>query len=162
MVDRRRQDWPGAVILIATIQFVVSALIWLPSGLLLLSDAIMAHRYAAAVARGWMALPKRSHEYYEIVIGIPLCLSVIGLFTGIGLLRMRNWARRVTLYMATVPVFACVVFLHVHHPKHVEGALFAVGDFTPAIAWALLVILVPVSIWWWAYLIRNDVRSRFR
>jgi hypothetical protein len=157
-VDQGTKNRPGAVVLIAAIQFVVSALIWLPSGLLLIDDAILYHRYPHSMTVASM----RTHEYYESIIGIPLCLSVIGLFTGIGLLRMRNWARRITFCMATVPALACVVYLRVHHPKGVGDALFVVGDFTPAIAWALLIVLLPVSIWWWAFFMRADIRSRFR
>ncbi len=162
--EQGRQDRPRGVIPIAAIQFVVSALIWLPSGLLLLNDAILYHRYAAAAAapHALITLPKRSHPYYEVVVGLPLCLSVIGVLTGIGLLRLRSWARRVTLCMATVPAFACVAYLKLHHPKYVSDALFVVQDFTNVLAGCLLTILLPVSIWWWVFFMRADVRSRFR
>jgi len=153
------------IVAVAVVQFVVSALVWAPSALLLLDDAILNHEYAAAAAAPHpsILLPTRSHEYYAVAIGVPLCLSVLGVVTGRGLLRMRNWARRTTLYMATVPVCSGVVFLLLYHPKNVpEGAILVIGDFTPVIVGALLVVLFPVSVWWWILLTRKTVRSRFR
>lgn len=154
----RSPDRPGGIVLVAIVQFVVSALIWVPSGLLLLDDAILRHQYPHQVTAASLQTP----EFYEWVVGVPLCLAFIGVLTGTGLLRVQNWARRVTLCMATIPVIACVVFLCVHHPKGVGDALFVVGDFSPAIAWALLIVLLPVSIWWWVLFMRANVRSRFR
>ena len=116
---------------VAVVQFAVSALVWAPSALLLLGDAISNHRYAAAAAapHPTILLQTRSHEFYAVVIGVPLCLSLLGVVTGRGLLRMRNWARRTTLYMATVPVCGCALFLRLYHPKNVaEGAIFVIGD----------------------------------
>jgi Sec-independent protein secretion pathway component TatC len=156
---------PPQIVAVAVVQFAVSALVWAPSGLLLSDDAIMYHRYAAAAAapHSIILLPIRSHEYYALVIGVPLCLSLLGAVTGRGLLRMRNWARRTTLYMATVPVCGGALFLRLYHAKSVpEGAIFVIGDFTPVIVGVLLVVLFPVSVWWWMLLTRKTVRSRFR
>ncbi len=153
------------IVAVAVVQFAVSALVWAPSALLLLDDAIMYHRYAAAAAapHPTILVPARSHEFYAVVIGVPLCLSLLGVVTGGGLLRMRNWARRTTLYMATVPVCGGALFLLLYHPKNVaEGAIFVIGDLTPVIVGALLVVLFPVSVWWWILLTRKTVRSRFR
>lgn len=153
------------IVAVAVVQFAVSALVWAPSALLLLGDAISNHRYAAAAAapHPTILLQTRSHELYAVVIGVPLCLSLLGVVTGRGLLRMRNWARRTTLYMATVPVCGCALFLRLYHPKNVaKGAIFVIGDLTPVIVGALLVVLLPVSVWWWILLTRKTVRSRFR
>lgn len=156
--EQSRPDRPNGVVLIAAIQFVVSTLIWVLPGLILIDDALLRYRYPHSLTVASL----RTHEYYEWVVGPPLCLSVIGVLTGIGLLRLRNWARRVTLCMATVPAFACVAYLKLHHPKSVGDALFVVGDFTNGLAGCLLTILLPVSIWWWVFFMRADVRSRFR
>jgi hypothetical protein len=153
------------IVAVAVVQFAVSALVWAPSALLLLDDAITNYRYAAAAAAPHAAirLPTRSHEYYFVVIGVPLFLSLLGVVTGRDLLRMRNWARRTTLYMATVPVCGCALFLRLYRAKSVpEGAIFVIGDLTPVAVGALLVVLFPVSVWWWVLLTRKTVRSRFR
>jgi len=163
--DSRGSTTSAKIVVVAGIQFVVSALVWIPSALLLYDDAIMYHRYSAAAAapNALFILPTRSHEYYVVAIGVPLCLSLLGVVTGRGLLRMRNWARRITLYMATVPVCGCALFLRLYHSKPVpEGAIFVIGDFLPLIAWAFLVVLLPVSVWWWILFTRTTVRSQFR
>jgi hypothetical protein len=149
---------------VAGIQFVVSAFVWVPSAITLYDDAIIYHRYSAAAAapHALIRLQTHSHQYYAVLIGVPLCLSLLGVVTGRGLLRMRNWARRATLYMATVPVCGCILFLRLYKPKPIaEGAIFVVGDLLPAIACALLVVLLPVSVWWWILFTRKTVRSRF-
>lgn len=140
----------------------VSALVWVPSALLLYADAITYRRYAAAAPHALISLPTRSHEYYVIAIGVPLCLSLSGVVTGIGLLGLRNWARITTLSMATLPVCGCALFLGLYHPRNIQGAIFVVGDLLPTIAWAFLAVLLPVSVWWWLLFTRKTVRSRFR
>jgi hypothetical protein len=153
-----RQYRPRGVLPIAVIQFVVSALIWVVPAMSLIDDAILRYRYPHSLTVASL----RTHGYYEVVVILPLCLSLIGVFTGMGLLRLRNWARRVTLSMATVPVFACVAYLKLHHPKPLGDAMLVVGDFTNGIVAYLLVVLLPVSIWWWVFFMRADLRSRFR
>ena len=144
------------IVLAAGIQFVASVLLWVPSAILLLDDAAMYRQYSAAAAspHAVISLPMRSHAYYAATVGAPICLSLLGVVTGRGLLRMRNWARRVTLYMATVPVCICGVLLKLDK----GGPL----DFLPVFVWPVFVILLPVSIWWWVLFTRKGVRSQFR
>jgi hypothetical protein len=97
-----------------------------------------------------------------VVLGLPFLFSLTAVVTSIGLLGRREWARRATLYLATLPVSACALFLILYHPQNVYGAPFAVRDITHPVGKILLAILIPVSIWWWVLFTRNPVRSQFR
>jgi hypothetical protein len=96
------------------------------------------------------------------VLGLPFLFSLMAVVTSIGLLRLREWARRATLYLATLPVSGCALFLILYHPRNAYGAPFAVRDITHSVGKVLLAILIPVSIWWWVLFTRNTVRSQFR
>ena len=97
-----------------------------------------------------------------VVLGLPILFSLMAVVTSIGLLRLREWARRATLYLATLPVSGCAFFLILYHPRDVYGAPFAVRDISHLVGKILLAILIPVSIWWWVLFTRNTVRSQFR
>jgi hypothetical protein len=108
-----------------------------------------------------------THEYKHspmlvVVFGLPILFSVIALVTSVGLLRLCEWARRTTLCLATLPVAGCALFLILHHPRDSYGTPFAVRDVSRVIAKVLLLILTPISIWWWVLFTRNTVRSQFR
>ena len=85
--------------------------------------------------------------------GLPFLFSLVAIVTSIGLLRLREWARRATLYLATLPVSGCALFLILHQQEPYDVPLF-VGK-------ASLAILIPISIWWWVLFTRNTVRSQF-
>jgi hypothetical protein len=97
-----------------------------------------------------------------VILGLPFLFSLMAVVTSIGLLRLREWARRVTLYIATFPAFGCALFLILHHPHESYGTPFAVRDVSRAVGKVLLAILIPISIWWWVLFTRNPVRSQFR
>jgi hypothetical protein len=97
-----------------------------------------------------------------VVLGLSFLFSLMAVVTSIGLLRLREWARRATLSLATLPVFGCALFLILYHPRDVYGAPFAVRDISHLVGKVLLAILIPVSIWWWVLFTRNKVRSQFR
>ena len=89
-----------------------------------------------------------------IYLGLPFLFSLVAVASSIGLLRLRGWARTMTLCLATLPVSASVLDLILDHRP-------GVIEIVP-IAKILLAILVPVSIWWWALFTRPSVRSQFR
>lgn len=97
---------------------------------------------------------------FIVVFGLPFLFSLTAVVTSIGLLRLREWARRATLYLATLPVFACALFLILYHPRDVYGAPFAVRDITHPVGKILLAILIPVSIWWWVLFTRPSVKAQ--
>ena len=97
-----------------------------------------------------------------VVLGLPFLFSLMAVVTSIGLLRLREWARRATLYLGTLPVSGCALFLILYHPRDAYGAPFAVRDISHLVGKVLLAILIPVSIWWWVLFTHNTVRSQFR
>jgi hypothetical protein len=110
----------------------------------------------------WVTHELANSPMLIVVLGLPFLFSLMAVVTSIGLLRLREWARRATLYLAILPVSGCVLFLILYHPRDVYGAPFAVRDISHLVGKVLLAILIPVSIWWWVLFTRNTVRSQFR
>lgn len=94
-----------------------------------------------------------------MIIQIAFCL--LGIVTAVGLLLLREPARKAAIFLSTVPlflvVFASLVLLGASRSTH--NPLIAVAFLIFA---ALFSILLPISIWWLVLLRRDDVRSHFR
>jgi len=97
-----------------------------------------------------------------VAMGLPFLFSFVAVVTAIGLLRLQEWARRATLYLATLPVLGCSLFLIFYHPQDTYETPFAIRDISRLVGKVSLAILIPVSIWWWVLFTRNTVRSQFR
>jgi hypothetical protein len=91
---------------------------------------------------------------FFIFLGLPFLFSLVAAASSIGLLRLREWARTMTLCLVTLSVFSCVLELILNH-KTGEIEIIPIDKI-------LLAILAPVSIWWWALFTRPSVRSQFR
>jgi hypothetical protein len=89
-----------------------------------------------------------------IFLVLPFLFSLVAVASSIGLLRLRGWARTMTLCLATLPVASCVLDLIFDHPP-------GQWEIIP-VAKILFAILAPVSIWWWVLFTRPSVRSQFR
>lgn len=105
---------------------------------------------------------------YIVYMILPMLFGLMGIVCACGLLGLREWARKGTLFLATVPVLVCVLLV-VFHPSAVfpsdpgQGAILAFGGGVYfALFVCLLVVLIPVSIWWQIMLTRESVRSQFR
>ena len=90
-----------------------------------------------------------------IYLGLPFLFSLVAAASSIGLLRLRGWARTLTLCLATLPVSSYVLDLIFDHPLPGELDILPVPEIFVAIS-------VPVSIWWWVLFTRPSVRSQFR
>jgi len=146
---------PYPIVSVALTEFLGSLAILVPPGFFCASE-IQLHRLYPHIYQPQPA------AYYLVFIVAPFCIGLLGIVSAIGLFHLREWARRVTLYFATVPVLGCAFFLILHHPQGTgDGALFVVGDFSPLIAGFLLAILTPISIWWLVVLTRKSARSQF-
>jgi len=110
----------------------------------------------------WVTHELPNSPMLVVVLGFPFLFSLLAVATSIGLLRLREWARRATLCLATLPVSGCALFLILYHPLDVYSAPFAVRDISHLVGKVLLAIFIPVSIWWWVLFTRNTVRSQFR
>lgn len=78
----------NAIKAVATVQFLGSLAILLLPGLVL-TDEIHLHRWYPDTYQ-----PK-SADFYYVFVALPICLSLFGIITSIGLFRLREWARQV-------------------------------------------------------------------
>jgi hypothetical protein len=101
-----------------------------------------------------------SGQYYYIapadkaLVWALLGTALLEMGVAIGLLFLKNWARRMSLCMATVSFCASAVaeILHKRQPGF---------DFTPAFLELVVCILTPVNVWWWILFTRERVRAQF-
>jgi hypothetical protein len=133
-----------SVIAVAVVQFVGSVPVLCICGYYLWETVwFFPHEFARAPAR------------YFVFLGLPFLFSLVAAASSIGLLRLRGWARTLTLCLATLPVSSYVLDLIFDHPLPGEWGILPVAKI-------LIAILAPVSIWWWALFTRPSVRSQFR
>jgi hypothetical protein len=92
------QGLPASVVAVAAVQFLGSLPLLYVCGIALWGTVWETHDFA-----NWPML--------AIVLGLPFLFSLVAVVTSIGLLRLREWARRATLYLATLPVSGCALFL---------------------------------------------------
>ena len=142
----------ASIAAVAAVQFAVSLVVWFPFGLLLY-DEIQRHRGPRGPSIAYQ--PQRP-LYYVVLIGVPLCISLVGVITAIGLLRLQNWARRTCLILATLPVSGCAVLAIIDPPR--ANSL----DISPYVIRLLIMILIPVNLWWWILFTRPSVKAQFQ
>jgi hypothetical protein len=159
-----------SVIAVAVVEFLGSALALLVSLVFLQSDIELyrmsekfVHIYGPASAFHFLG-----PAVYIVYMILPMLFGLLGIVCACGLLGLREWARKGTLFLATVPVLVCVLLV-LFHPSAVfppdpgQGAILAFGGgIYLALFVYLLVVLIPVSIWWQILLTRESVRSQFR
>lgn len=96
---------------------------------------------------------------------LPSIIGVLGLLAAFGLFWLRAWARRITLYLASVPVtvYALLAVLNPQSifPPQPRGAIFVVGDLGYAFCIYLVVFFAPLSLWALILLTRREIRSQF-
>lgn len=87
-------------------------------------------------------------------LGVLLGIFLVGIVTAVGLVLLKAWARGLTLFLATAPLCFVAREAAVYRPNG--------WDYTPVMLDGLLIILIPVSIWWWIVFTRKSVRAQFR
>jgi hypothetical protein len=106
--------------------------------------------------------------FYIVYMLLPLLFGGLGIVCACGLFGLREWARKGTLFLATVPVLVCVLLVLFHlsgvfPPDPGQGAILAFGGGVYLALFAyLLVFLIPVSIWWQILLTRERIVGHFR
>ncbi len=104
------------------------------------------------------------------VVVLPVCLNLLGLAVAVGVLRLREWARKATIVLSTIPVIGCTLLVLLQPsaifppPKPDEQhAILTIGSGLGLVFYKdLLVILVPLSIWWLTLFTRASIKARFR
>jgi lysylphosphatidylglycerol synthetase-like protein (DUF2156 family) len=88
-------------------------------------------------------------------IAVILLVAILCIVAAIGLFKLRNWSRWLSLILVSAAVLAGG--LGVLFYKRHEGF-----DFTPQLFALLLIVSVLVSVWWWILFMLRGVRERFR
>jgi hypothetical protein len=102
----------------------------------------------------WVTHELASSPILLVLLGFPFLFSLVAVVASVGLLRLREWARRTTLWLATLPLSGCALFLILYHPDPFDIVL--------PIARISLGVLAAISTWWWVLFTLNSVRSQFR
>jgi len=101
----------------------------------------------------------------EIMFGLFIAVAIFGVATGIGLIRLRNWARISALVWAGFSGFCCafglvfVVLIPFPAPPNAPAASMAM------VRWILFSVYglpVLVSVWWLVLFNRSTIKSQFR
>ncbi len=105
-----------------------------------------------------------------LVFGVPGCFGLLGLVTSFGLVRLREWARQLTLFLSTVPVIGGALMILVR-PASIfpaakldeHDALMTVGSgFMLVIYLYLLAFLIIISAWWLILFTRISIKAQFQ
>jgi hypothetical protein len=163
---------PLSVVAVATIQFLGSALAVFLSGAVLWNEIqlyLMVKRSVETYgSNALIRFEFLNPLVYLTYIFFPLAIGLLGMASSIGLLCMREWARKATIFLATFPVSVCVL-LFILRPKTLfppdpgQGVILAFGGGVYlALLMCLLLFLIPVSGWFNYVLTRENVRSQFR
>ncbi len=99
---------------------------------------------------------------------LPFCFSLLGVATSVGLFGLREWARKIAIFLSIAPVTICTLLVLLR-PEAVfpsdaglQYAILTVGSLGIVMYEYMLVILIPVSVWWLVLFTRKNVRSQFR
>src|SRR5271165_4236091 len=112
----------GSIVAVAFAQLLGSAAILIAYGRVLWGAILFDRRYP-------------NHDVlhpaiWAAFVAVAICFSVLGIFTSIGLLRLREWARQGTLLLSKVPVLGGAVLAVLHppilFPGGISGIVFAI------------------------------------
>jgi hypothetical protein len=93
---------------------------------------------------------------------LQIAFSLIGIITSIGLLQLRERARKAAVFLSTVPaaILAFTVLTFAGATSETgRGGL--VAGYALLLYGAVFLIVLPVSIWWLVVLTRDRVKSQF-
>ena len=99
---------------------------------------------------------------------VPFCFSLLGVATSVGLFGLREWARKLAIFLSVAPVTICGLLLllrpdAIFEPEAgLKYAILTVGDLGIVVYAYMFTILIPVSVWWLFLFTRQSVRSQFR
>lgn len=118
-----------------------------------------------------LQLPKISEpEALLLVYTVPGFFGLLGIASSIGLMRLKEWARQLTLVLSTIPVVGCALMLVVRpaavfpRPQADEHeALLTVGSgIVIEVYLCVLVMLILISAWWLVLFNRPAIKEQFQ
>ncbi|HXR33107.1 MAG TPA: hypothetical protein VN830_05350 [Verrucomicrobiae bacterium] len=128
---------------------------------------------------GWLFLPllnlpadSNGHHAYQVypvtfalIALVPPFLVVLGMSTGIGLFRLRPWARKAALLWASIALAFCLSMIALRPfetfaiPEHLVAE---VESMKQLLAVSAVLMLLPVSIWWLFFFRLKSVVEQFQ
>lgn len=152
-----RSTLSASIVAVAAVQFLGSLPFLYVCGIALWGTVWVTHDFAKPAA-------------LIVVFGFPVLFSLLAVATSIGLMFLQEWARKTTIFLAIAPALGCALLLILRPPSilpsagpNEQQALMTVGSgLVPAIFLYLLVILIPISIWWLVLFTRPSVKAQFR
>jgi hypothetical protein len=101
---------------------------------------------------------------FLLIAMVPSALIALGLWTGIGLLQLRRWARLAALTWASIALVFCLLMIAFRPfetffiPDHFVSELESLKQL---IAVACVLMLFPVSVWWLFFFRTERVKLQF-
>jgi hypothetical protein len=101
---------------------------------------------------------------FALVALVPPLLVALGLFTGVGLFQLRAWARKAALLWASIALAFCLSMIALRPfetfaiPEHFVSE---VESMRQLLAISVVVMLLPVSIWWLFFFRLKSVVAQF-
>jgi hypothetical protein len=112
---------------------------------------------------------KHIYQYLPLtflVLGIvPPLIAAIGIRTGIGLFHLKDWARKAALLWATIALATCLAIIALRpfetfvFPEHV---VTDVEYLRQLLVISILIMLLPISVWWLFYFRMHSVKAQFQ
>ena len=101
---------------------------------------------------------------FALVALVPPMLIALGLGTGIGLFQLRSWARRAALLWASIALAFCLSMIALRPFETFaipEQFVTEVESMRQLLAISVVVMLLPVSIWWLFFFRLKSVVAQF-
>ena len=101
---------------------------------------------------------------FFVLAAVPPMISAVGIRTGIGLFQLRGWARKAAMLWATIALIFCSAIIAL---RPFETFVFPdrvvtdVEYLRQLLVLAVLVFLLPISVWWLFYFRMRSVKSQF-
>ena len=142
----------GSILAVAAIQFLGSVVLLVAASLFLFQDLQLYYRYPSTY--------RPLHpDVYVVYVALPIGFSLLGIITSVGLCLLREWARKVTLFLAVAPAAVYTVLVILRPPSVFTGGI---GDIYLYIVEGALFLLVPVGLWWLILFTRASAQKQFQ
>ncbi len=109
-------------------------------------------------------LPASFRTMGQLMMGLFLCIAIFGIFTGINLIRLKNWARLSALVWAGMTVvfgaIALASIMALTFPENTGGSPVNI-HYMKAIVAAMYGIPILVGIWWLVLFNQKSVKAQF-
>jgi hypothetical protein len=119
--------------------------------------------YAGSMSQFLLYAHSLSTATLDFIAILQIVFGLLGIVTSIGLLYLQERARKAAIVLSIVPVSVIVLALFLFLAASTKnGAESLMAGFGFIVCGVVLVILLPLSIWWFALFSRDKVQSQFR